>query len=154
MEALILARVLHVIAIVLWIGGVGIVTLIVLPAARASPEGVRMFELVERKFSWLVRGMIILAGLSGLYMTWSLDLWPRFSDPAYWWMWAMVVVWTVFTGILFVGEPLLYRKLADRIRQQPQAHFTRILLLHWILLIAALLTIAGAVAGAHGYVFR
>ena len=71
MDGLILARVLHVIGMVLWIGGVGIVTVIILPAARACPEGVRLFELGERKFSWLARGTIIVVGLSGLYMTWS-----------------------------------------------------------------------------------
>jgi hypothetical protein len=82
--------------------------------------------------------MTVVVGLSGLYMVWSLDLWSRFADPAYWWISAMVVVWAIFTGVLFVGEPLLHRKIADRIRQEPQAHFGRLLWLHRILLIAAL----------------
>lgn len=153
-DAFILARVLHVLGIVLWIGGVAMVTFVVLPAARRSPGGASLFEAVERRFSRIARGSTVIVGLSGFYMIWSFDLWQRFADSAYWWMHAMVAVWAIFTIVLFIGEPLLHRQISQRIADDPQGTFTRMLWLHRLLLFAALVTIAGAVAGAHGYQFR
>jgi uncharacterized membrane protein len=51
MDPLILARVVHVLGVVIWIGGVAMVTLVLLPIARASVDGVALFEMVERRFS-------------------------------------------------------------------------------------------------------
>jgi uncharacterized membrane protein len=148
------ARVIHVLGVVVWIGGVATITTIVLPlAARdGSPkEGRHLFESIERRFSWIARTMALLVGASGLYMTWALDLWSRFRDPAFWWMHAMVALWAVFTAILFVAEPLLHRHIAARMEIHPHSTFRRMQRLHWLLLIASLLVIAGAVSGAHGY---
>ena len=35
----------------------------------------------------------------------STDAWDRFRHAGYWWMHAMVLVWVVFTLMLFVLEP-------------------------------------------------
>ena len=149
-----LARVIHVLAVVIWIGGVAAVTTIILPlaaSAREEGEGRRLFESVERRFSWIARSMLVLVGASGLYMLWTLDLWQRLSDPAFWWMAAMVAVWAVFAVLLFLAEPLLKRRMAHNLTQDPRRTFRRMQVLHWLLLAASLVTIAGAVAGAHGY---
>src|SRR6185503_14048676 len=58
MEMLIAARVLHVMGVVLWIGGVALVTTVLLPATRrmASPaQRVAFFESIERRFAWQAR---------------------------------------------------------------------------------------------------
>jgi len=60
------ARMLHVLGVVLWIGGVAFVTLVLLPGLRDMCEAQRSTKLT---------------GLSGLYMVWRLDLWSRFADP-------------------------------------------------------------------------
>lgn len=148
------ARVLHVLGVVIWIGGVAIITTVILPAAAHMGEagdGARLFEAVERRFSWIARGSVLVVGASGAYMVWAFDLWSRFGDSAYWWMSMMVGLWGVFAVLLFVIEPLLHRRIAGRMRREPRLAFRRMMLFHWILLIAALVTIAGAVAGAHGW---
>jgi uncharacterized membrane protein len=104
-----LARAFHVLAVVLWIGGVAFVTTVLLPATRnlhAPAERVVFFETVERRFGRQARVTTVLAGLSGFYMVVRLDLWDRFLSVEYWWMHAMVAVWLLFTLMLFVVEPL------------------------------------------------
>lgn len=154
MDDVTIARALHVLAVVLWIGGVGFVTTVLLPAARRTTDPahrVALFEQAERLFAHQARGTTLIAGLSGLYMIWRLDLWDRFLLAAYWWMHAMVLVWLLFTLMLFVLEPLvLDRWFKERARTQPEAAFRLIRRLHWTLLALSLVTVLGAVLGSHG----
>jgi uncharacterized membrane protein len=154
MDDVTIARSLHVLAVVLWIGGVGFVTTVLLPAVHRSTaprDRVPLFEQAERRFAWQARLTTLIAGLSGFYMAWRLDLWDRFRSPAYWWMHAMVFVWLVFTLMLFVLEPLvLERWFRERARTQPEATFDLIQRLHWTLLTVSLITVLSAVLGSHG----
>lgn len=94
----------------------------------------------------------VLAGISGLYMLFRLDLWYRFLDASFWWMHAMVLVWLVFTVMLFVAEPaFLHRWFATHARIAPESTFRLIEWLHWMLLALSLVTVFGAVAGSHGF---
>jgi uncharacterized membrane protein len=157
MDGLVIARVLHVMGVVIWIGGVGMVTIVILPAmATFHPpeERMRIFEALERRFALIASGMTLIVGLSGFYMLWKLDLWDRFSHVSFWWMHAMVAVWVVFTFVLFIAEPLLlHRRFVKRAGENPEGTFRSMRRFHWILLLVSLITIAGAVAGAHGYAF-
>jgi uncharacterized membrane protein len=149
-----IARAIHVLAVVFWIGGVGFVTTIVLPAVRRlgePAERLAVFDALERRFAWQARATTLLAGLSGLYMLVRLDLWYRFLLPGFWWMHAMVAVWLVFTAVLFVAEPLvLHRWLLTRAKARPEATFALVERLHWLFLGLGVITILGAVAGSHG----
>jgi len=155
MDSFALARVLHVLAIVLWIGGVAMVTTVLLPAVgqmKIASERVDFFERVERRFAWQARGTTLLAGVSGFYMVHVLDAWDRFKQATFWWMHAMVIVWVIFTMMLFVVEPLvLHRFLLDRAERDPVGTFALIQRMHWVLLTISLLAVAGAVAGSHGW---
>jgi uncharacterized membrane protein len=154
MEAWGYARALHVIGVVLWIGGVSMVTLSLLPAARDTAGGagpLELFERVERRFARQSRWTTVLVGATGFYLVAALDLWHRFAVPAYWWMTAMVAVWAIFTLMLFILEPLvLHRWFEERARHDPAGTFRIIVRMHWLLLALSLATIAGAVAGSHG----
>src|SRR5262249_47732368 len=98
-ELLILAPAVHVLGVVLWIGGVAFVTAVLLPALRASGEEA-MFEQLENRFAWIARGATLLVGISGYVLVAGYDLWDRFASLADWWMHAMVAVWAIFTIIL------------------------------------------------------
>jgi hypothetical protein len=149
-----IARAVHVVGVVLWIGGVAMVTTVMLPALARAPDvhdGLEWFERLEHDFGGQARWTTALVGLSGFYLVYSLDLWPRFGEARYWWMSAMVAIWGVFTLLLFVLEPLvLHRWFAARVRRDPRATIRVVLALHRVLLAASLVTIAGAVAGSHG----
>lgn len=154
MPDFVIARALHVLGVVLWIGGVAFVTMVLLPAASRHPnpeEGIAGFEQAEQRFSFHAKGWTLLTGLSGFYLTWRFDLWGRFLDPHFWWMHAMVAIWLIFTIVLFLLEPIfLHRWFAEQARRDPRSTLRRISRLHWLLLVASLITVAGAVAGSHG----
>jgi uncharacterized membrane protein len=156
MDDLAIARALHVLAVVLWIGGVAFVTTVLLPAIGRTTqpeERLEVFESFERKFAWQARVTTLLAGATGFYLTERFDAWSRFTIPQFWWMHAMVLVWLVFTLMLFVIEPwFLDRWLIARARRDPQSTFRAVQVLHWILLFVSLVTVLGAVAGSHGFV--
>jgi uncharacterized membrane protein len=151
------ARAIHVIAVVFWIGGVAMVTTVLLPAVRRfkSPqERVAFFESVEQRFARQSRLSTLVAGLSGFYMIFRLDLWGRFAMAAFWWMHAMVGLWLLFTLMLFVLEPLfLHRRFLSRAKAAPEVTFRLVQRLHWLLLSLSIITIFGAVAGSHGSLF-
>jgi uncharacterized membrane protein len=154
MPDFIFARVLHVLAVVLWIGGVGMVTTVLLPAIRRSypaPERFGVFHAMEQRFASQSRWTTAAAGASGLYMVWRLDAWDRFQSAGFWWMHAMVLTWVVFTLMLFVAEPLfLDRVLSRRAAVAPEATYRLVEWLHRGLLALSLMTVAGAVAGSLG----
>lgn len=149
-----LARVIHVLAVVLWIGGVAMVTLILLPAVRrmkVPAERVGFFERLESGFARQSRWTTALAGASGLYLL-HVGGWNRLGMAAYWWLWAMILTWAVFTLMLFVLEPLLlHRWFAQRTKKRPEATFRLIQIMHWALLTLSLVTVAAGVAGSHGW---
>ena len=152
-----IARVLHILGVVLWIGGVAMVTTVILPAVKrlASPnERVALFERIEHRFAWQARITTLITGISGFYLIEVMDAWGRFQIPSYWWMHTMVLVWVLFTLMLFVLEPLLLRRLFLRhAARHPEPVFGVMQIMHWVLLTLSLVTVAGAVAGSHGWLW-
>ena len=149
-----LARCIHVAAIVGWIGGVWFVTLVVMPAiSRNEAPSTRLaaFHRIEQGFAPHARFLVLLAGASGFLMTHQADLWSRFTDPGYWWMHAMLALWTVFAVMLFVAEPLfLHRRMARS--SKPEVDFARMVTMHRLLSALALVTVLRAMGGAHGLI--
>ena len=150
-----IARALHVLAVLLWIGGVAFVTMVLIPACRgiAEPQAqLDLFERLEHRFAAVARWSVLVAGGSGLWLVWRLDLWARFADPAgWWWMHGMVAVWTIFALMLFVLEPFVLHKLFQaHARRDPLGTMARIQRVHVVLLTVSLAVVLGAVAGSHG----
>ena len=153
MDLHVLARVIHVLAVVHWIGGVAMVTLVILPQMRHLPAADRIatFERIEGRFGTQAKIATLAAVLSGLWMLWLTDGWSLFLIPSFWWLHLMVAVWAIFTLVLFVLEPLfLHRWFHARATRDPEGTFRLVQWLHRILLALSALAIAGAVQGAHG----
>lgn len=152
---LIVARALHVVSIVAWLGGVGFVTTALMPAVRRHhpPQArLRAFVQFESRFAPQARVWVGLAGLSGVYLVVRLALWERFASAQFWWMHAMVALWLVFFAMLFVLEPfILHARLKAAIDTPAGIRmFDRMARLHQALFLFALITVMGAVAGSHG----
>lgn len=154
-DDLALARVLHILGVIVWIGGVSMVTTVALPAVRRDALGtdrLAAFHAFERRFVWQARVAVLVVGLSGFYMIERLDLWSRFADGHFWWMHAMLLVWALFFLLLFIGEPLvLHRYFPSWARRDPDRAFAALHRAHVVLLTLAIVTTFGAVAGSHGW---
>ena len=149
-----LARAVHVLALVHWIGGVTMVTTIVLPRARTLPDAsaaLTDFETFEGRFAVQARFSILLAGLSGLYMLDKLQAWAWLLDSAFWWLTLMIAVWAVFALMVFVLEPLVVHRLFRDYALRDKEHaFALAIRLHAVALAASAFAIAAGVLGAHG----
>jgi len=153
-DDLALARAIHVLALVHWIGGVAVVTTIILPRAREmsdAKDAVAAFEGFEQRFAQQARGSILLAGLSGLYMLIKLDAWDRFQYASFWWMHLMVAVWILFAFMIYVLEPLaIHRVFHEYALRQKDRAFALATRLHAVALLISVVAIAAGVLGAHG----
>ncbi len=95
MEQFLVARVIHVLGVVLWIGGAAMVTTVILPSVRrfkSAEEQVAFFERIEHRFAWQARVTTLATGLSGFYMLESMNWWQLYLDPSFWWIPAMTFV--------------------------------------------------------------
>lgn len=155
MASFVAARVVHVLSVVLWIGGVAFTTTVLIPAIRRMPvevERIELFEKLESRFALQARVTTVLAGASGLYMIHVMGAWSRYLDPSYWWVHLMTFVWLAFTVVLFVLEPLfLNRWFMAAAERDSERAFRNLHRMHWILLTLSLVAIVGAVAGTRGY---
>lgn len=154
-EYFVFARVLHVLAVVLWIGGVAMVTTVILPSVKrmkSKEEPLATFEIIEGRFALQAKITTMVTGVSGFYMIDVLDAWGRYLEVKYWWIHAMTLVWILFTMVLFVLEPLVLHKYFKKYGEQhPERMFQIIHRFHWVLFTLSLITVAGAVAGGHGW---
>jgi uncharacterized membrane protein len=74
MNKLIVARILHVFGVVLWIGGVSMVTTVLLPSIRDTyrvEDRLEVFERIEHRFARQARFTTLLTGISGFYMLYA-----------------------------------------------------------------------------------
>jgi uncharacterized membrane protein len=147
--------VVHVLAVVLWIGGVAFVTTVLIPAIRRLPshaQRIELFDRLESRSALQARVTTVFAGGSGLYLLHAMNAWGRYLDPAFWWVHLMTLVWVVFTVVLFALEPLyLHRWFLAREQTDSDRAFGLLQRMHWILLTLSLAAIAGAVAGSRGH---
>lgn len=158
MDEFAFARVLHVLGVIFWIGGVAMVTTVLFPAMaqlKSAAERTEFFGRIENRFAPQARVTTLVVGLSGFYMVHILGAWSRFAELRFWWMHAMVLVWLVFTLMLFVVEPLaLRRRIKKTAEGERENRFMLAQRMHWILMSVSLVTIAGAVAGSHGWMLH
>jgi uncharacterized membrane protein len=149
-----LARAIHILSVVHWIGGVFVVTTIVLPRAQAlrdAREAVAAFEAFERRFASQARISILLAGLSGAYMLTRIGAWNSLQYASFWWLHLMIAVWILFAVIIYVLEPLvLHRLFQEFALRNKDRTFAVAIGLHAIALILAALALGAGVVGAHG----
>ena len=151
---LVFARALHVIGVVLWIGGVAFVTTVLIPSLKninGSTNKLELFKQLEGKFSFQAKLATLVTGISGFFMIEVMNAWDRYQHLQYWWMHLMTLIWFIFTLILFVLEPLfLHQWFHEQAEKDSAKTFSLVHTMHKILLALSLLAVLGAVAGAHG----
>jgi uncharacterized membrane protein len=153
-DLFIVARALHVIGVVLWIGGVAFLALVVVPTFRRLPEpekNFKIFAAVEGRFKGQAKIITLITGLSGFFMLYWLNAWDRYLDLSFWWVHLMTLIWLFFTLVLFVIEPILIkRNVHEKAMSNPTATFRFVNRMLMVLTTLSMIAIMGAIAGVHG----
>ncbi len=153
----VIARAIHVVSVVMWIGGVYFVTTVLIPKLRNENDPhIRLgqFEAIERRFALQAKFITVVAGLSGFNMVHYLNGWERYLHIEYWWLHLMSFVWLVFTLVLFIFEPLiLHSWFHEQAKNNSDQAFALLHNFHKAILTVSLVAIFGAVAGSHGFQF-
>ncbi len=151
------ARALHVLGVVFWIGGVAFVTTVLIPSLRrldSAQQRMELFERLEGQFAFQAKLATVVTGAAGFYLVAVMDAWSRYLYWQFWWMHLMTFIWVIFTLVLFVLEPLfLHRWFHSLVLKDDSNAFFWLHRMHKILLSLSLLAVFGAVAGSHGLQF-
>ena len=147
------ARAIHELSVMLWIGGIGFVTTVLMPVIHHTrPPQARLatFQPFGNFFAWQARISVLLAGLSGFYLTYRFDSWDRFGSGHYLWMDAMLGLWLLFVVKLSNVEMLFSGRRRATLEDPNGRTFARIQRFHEILFILSLAVVFVSAAGAHG----
>ncbi len=147
---------IHIIFVVLWIGGVGFITIVLFPmiGKTAQPlEKVLLFQRVEHRYSRLARAYSLIVGATGLlnlhFMGGFSILFTGYAKGITF----MFIVWVIWVLLLFGLEPIVIKRIlrdAQEGRMDIDTVFKRMNVFHWVLLTLSFLAIAGGVLFAHG----
>lgn len=141
------ALIIHIVSIVIWIGGVAFVTMIVFPMiqrTQSSFEQVMTFQGIEHRFSRIAQVTVLLAGASGLYLIYEKGLSPG--------IWVMIFIWSLYASLLFFLEKILFKKLFSTPTGEQldtKQIFFRLQVFHWIILVLSFSAIAAGIWTAH-----
>jgi uncharacterized membrane protein len=148
-----LMHIIHLVAVILWIGGLAFVTIIIFPVIFKTPDPLQKvltFQRIEHRFARLARFFVVITGASGLVMLaitgWHKTLFTSGGVP----LTFMFVLWIFWMVMLFGVEPLVIKKMLERMAKEGtemtiDSVFKRVNRMHWVLLFASLLaSIAGA----------
>lgn len=143
----------HMLAVIWWIGGLAFVTLVFLPALRheLDEDPHALLETIEQRFAPQARTALLLVGASGGYLLWRLGAWRWLALAQFWWLDAMIGYWVIFAALLFVIEPAGILDRALRQARSPSGAWRGMHALHLALLTLAVVIIAAATAGSHGW---
>lgn len=148
-----LSAAIHVIGVVIWIGGVAFVTLILLPMIHAMTEPMEkalLFQRVEHRFSRIVKPTIIVVGLTGLYSLFAKGLYVLLPTAQGLWLDLMIGVFLFYALLIFGLEKALFKRIFKDIKTlNADQIFFRMSLFHWVVLTLSLLAVGAGVFGTH-----
>jgi uncharacterized membrane protein len=150
-------HIVHVLAVIAWIGGLAFITVLILPMIVKMPEPLQkvlFFQRIEHRFAPLARVYNAVVGVTGFSMV-ALSGQPVevYKNPFFIFMTAVWVLWFM---MLFGLEPIIIRRMLDRLsksgeKMEIETVFGRMNRLHTALLIVSLLASAAGVVFAHAY---
>lgn len=144
---------LHVVMVVLWIGGVAFVTVIIFPmllTMEDSLEKVLLFQRVENKFARQARFYAWMTGLTGgilLYLTREYSLLFTLRGVG---ITTMLLAWLVYVFILTFEKRLFKVLFSHPEKLDSSQVFSRLNIFHWFILGLSLLAVFAGVFTGHG----
>ena len=155
-----LIHIIHLITVIIWIGGLSFITIIVIPMLISWDDPLQKaltFQSIEHRFAPIARVYNVITGVTGFVMVYLTGWHKLYLTSKGLPLLIMTLIWLVWFVMLFGLEPLIVKKMLDRmvksgVKMEIEAVFARMNIMHWVLLILSLIGSTAGIIFAHGYV--
>lgn len=144
--------IIHVIGVIIWIGGVAFVTMVIFPMmyrTEGALEKALLFQGVEHRFSGIVRWLIAIVGGTGFYLLSAKYGFAVLSSQRGLGIVIMLFVWTFYTAVLLLEKKIFGKIFADPGKIDMDKALTMINAMHWVLLTLSFSAVSGGIWFAH-----
>ena len=147
-----LLLIIHVIGVIIWIGGVAFVTMVIFPMmyrTEGSLEKALLFQGVEHRFAGIVRWLIAIVGATGVYLLAARYGLGILAETRGIGILIMIFAWTFYTTVILSERKLFSRIFAGPAKVDMDKALRTINTMHWVLLTVSFAAVAGGVWFAH-----
>ena len=154
-----LVHIIHVLTVILWIGGLAFVTTMVFPLIFKTPDALQkvlLFQRIEHKFAKVARYYNLIVGVSGFIMV-AMRGWHRVMfTKAGAGLTVMTAIWIFWFIMLFGLEPIVIKKMLENMakggdKMDIDGIFAKLNRMHWVMMAVSLIAAAAGITFAHGY---
>lgn len=148
-----LLLIVHVIGVIIWIGGVAFVTTVIFPmmyGTEGSLEKALLFQGVEHRFSGMVKWLLAAVGGTGLYMLYAVYGFGILLQPRGWAILVMIAAWTLYAMIILAEKKIFGKLFANPEKVDMNKALRTVNLMHWFLLLVSFSAVAAGVWFGHG----
>ncbi len=145
--------IIHVICVIVWIGGVTFVTTVIFPMmylTEGSLEKALMFQRVEHRFAGMVKWLIGIVGVTGFWLLYAKYGFGILAQAHGIGVIIMIFAWAFYTTVLLLERKIFGRIFADPEKIDMDQALKLINIMHWFLLTISYAAVAGGVWFGHG----
>ena len=153
-------HIIHILTVILWIGGLGFITILILPMVVKMPDALQkvlLFQRIEHRFAPIARYYTVIVGVTGVSMFFILDLTSIVFTKEGMFLLIMIAIWVFWVVMLFGLEPLIVKRILDNLSKQKgkdleiEDLFNRMNILHFVLLFLSLTAATSGIIFAHSH---
>ena len=144
--------IIHVIGVIIWIGGVTFVTTVIFPMmykTEGSLEKALLFQRVERRFSGMVKWLLAIVGLTGFILLSAKYSFALLSRREGFGVLIMLSAWSFYALILLFERRIFAKIFADPEKINMNRALKLINGMHWVILSLSFLAVAAGVWFGH-----
>lgn len=149
----IILLIIHIMGVIIWIGGVTFVTTVVFPMmyrTEGSLEKALLFQRVEHRFAGIVRWVIAIVGLTGFWMLYLKYGFGILSEGRGIGILIMIFAWGLYTTVLLTERKIFGKIFANPEKIDMDRALRMINGMHWFLLGTSFSAVGTGVWFAHG----
>ncbi|MGE5173636.1 MAG: hypothetical protein ACM3MD_07400 [Betaproteobacteria bacterium] len=145
--------IIHVVSVIIWIGGVTFVTTVIFPmmyTIEGSLEKALLFQRVEHRFAGMVKWLVVIVGITGFWLLYAQYGFAILAQPKGLGVLIMLFAWALYATVLLSERKIFGKIFADPEKTDMDRALRLINAMHWALLFVSYAAVAGGVWFGHG----